>query len=238
MSNSAGVLASFALTILRVVVNQAGCERVFSDVKNTESPRRSRTGLARLEKVTKVFEWISLLFNSLKNSNQVNASIKAEHLATAAAAAVPGRQKRKNHKSVEQLLAVPRYRDLLADQDDEDDTEHGRALVSSDIVWRAELAKWKADAQAAEIEAEEDESLNSDDEVIEPTPRLTQPKVKKWVKTSLAVLFGGAKKKPVTKIPQADLDQEAELMEALAEAEEDARPNDGAIEQSEDEYKP
>lgn len=54
LSASAPDLAEFALTVLRVVVNQAGCERVFSDVKNTESPRRSRTGLERLEKLTKV----------------------------------------------------------------------------------------------------------------------------------------------------------------------------------------
>ena len=50
---SAEELATFATTVLKVVVNQAGCKRVFSDVGNTESPRRSRTGLAKLEKITK-----------------------------------------------------------------------------------------------------------------------------------------------------------------------------------------
>jgi hypothetical protein len=38
LARSAGELA---LTVLKVVVNQAGCERVFSDVGNIESPRRS-----------------------------------------------------------------------------------------------------------------------------------------------------------------------------------------------------
>lgn len=172
---------------------------------------------------------------SLTKAIQVNASIKADHLA---AGVISDRQKRKNHKSVEKLLAVPRYRDLLEDENPDDESKRGRALVSSQIAWRTELAQWKADAQAAaELEDDEHDS-DSDDDRTEPTPRLTLPRAKKWVKTSLAVLFGGAMKKPVIKIPQTELDREAELMEALAEAEEDARPDDGAIECSDDEYHP
>jgi hypothetical protein len=53
LEQSAGELAKFAVTVLKVVVNQAGCEHVFSDVGNIESPRRSRTALAKLEKITK-----------------------------------------------------------------------------------------------------------------------------------------------------------------------------------------
>jgi hypothetical protein len=53
-----------------------------------------------------------------------------------------------------------------------------------------------------------------------------------WVKTTLAVLFGGATK-PVTKLPREDLDREAELMEALA-----ARPDDRAVEVSDDDFEP
>ncbi|KAJ7836831.1 hypothetical protein B0H13DRAFT_1912850 [Mycena leptocephala] len=68
--------------------------------------------------------------------------------------------------------------------------------------------------------------------------KLLQEAGKKWVKTSLAILFGDALKKPVIKIPQKELDREAGLMEALAEAEEDARPDDGAIECSDDENMP
>ncbi|KAJ7258428.1 ribonuclease H-like domain-containing protein, partial [Mycena haematopus] len=138
---SAGELALFAITILKVVVNQAGCERVFSDVGNTESPRRSRTALAKLEKIT-----------------------KADHLLEGFAP--PNRQTRKNHKSVEKLLAVPRYRDLLEDQDDEDEGERGRALVSSTIGWRIEMAKWIADARAAEDA--EDTELEDEVESLAP----------------------------------------------------------------------
>ncbi|KAJ7693020.1 hypothetical protein B0H17DRAFT_1330580 [Mycena rosella] len=61
-----------------------------------------------------------------------------------------------------------------------------------------------------------------------PTPRLTNP----------FILFGDVVKKPVTKFTEADIDHEAELMETLAEAEEDARPDDGGIECSDDEYQP
>ncbi|KAJ6616927.1 hypothetical protein B0H10DRAFT_1948784 [Mycena sp. CBHHK59/15] len=54
-------LPRFALTILQVVVNQAGCERAFSDVKNTESPRCSRLGLEKFEKMTKSYMLLIIL---------------------------------------------------------------------------------------------------------------------------------------------------------------------------------
>jgi hypothetical protein len=47
-------LAAFAILLLKVVVNQAGCERVFSDLKVKQTDRRNRLGLAKLEKMTKV----------------------------------------------------------------------------------------------------------------------------------------------------------------------------------------
>lgn len=49
------MLAEFAIILLKVVVNQAGCERVFSDLKINQTQRRNRLGLAKLEKMTKVF---------------------------------------------------------------------------------------------------------------------------------------------------------------------------------------
>jgi hypothetical protein len=47
-------LADFALTILKIVVNQAGCERVFSDLKVKQTQRRNRLKLEKLDKMTKV----------------------------------------------------------------------------------------------------------------------------------------------------------------------------------------
>lgn len=40
--------------LLGIVVNQAGCERLFSDLKNTQGDKRTRLGLQKLEKLTKV----------------------------------------------------------------------------------------------------------------------------------------------------------------------------------------
>jgi hypothetical protein len=51
----------------------------------------------------------------------------------------------------------------------------------------------------------------------------------------LAVLFGGARKKTALKISNLELDKEGELMEALA-LEDDTRPDDRAIQCSDDEY--
>ncbi|KAJ6622834.1 ribonuclease H-like domain-containing protein, partial [Mycena sp. CBHHK59/15] len=55
---------------------------------------------------------------------------------------VKSHEGQKNHKSTATLLSVPRYRDLLEDQDDEDLSERGRALVSSPDGWRVQMAKW------------------------------------------------------------------------------------------------
>ncbi|KAJ6484889.1 ribonuclease H-like domain-containing protein [Mycena sanguinolenta] len=166
----------------------------------------------------------------------IKAAINADNIAQGVKPA--HREKRKNHKSVEKLLAVPRYRDLLEEHDDDDESRRGSGLVSSAIGWRVEMAKWIAEVRAAD---EEDEATESDDETTpassSSTARFPDPKVRKWTKMTLAELFGGAPK-PVRKFTQADIDVEAELMEALANAEEDERPDDGAIECSDDEYVP
>jgi hypothetical protein len=47
-------LAYFAKLLLTVVVNQAGCERVFSDLKVKQTQRRNQLGLNKLSKMTKV----------------------------------------------------------------------------------------------------------------------------------------------------------------------------------------
>ncbi|KAF8215271.1 hypothetical protein K438DRAFT_1749332 [Mycena galopus ATCC 62051] len=173
-------LMNFALTILRVVVNQAGCERLFSHVKETESPRRSCLALCKMEKIAKV-----------------SASIKADHLAKGIPVHV--REKRKNHKSVAKLLAVPHYCNLIEDEDH--------------IQWWVEMNKWIYNTRAAEFE---DEDTDGEEPTLAPNATRTPPKIKNWTKTNLAVLFGGVVKKIHCQI------DEAELMEALAEAEEDA----------------
>ena len=54
MSAETQELAEFAIRLLKIVVNQAGCERLFSDLKIKQTDRRNRLGLAKLEKMTKV----------------------------------------------------------------------------------------------------------------------------------------------------------------------------------------
>ncbi|KAF8186109.1 ribonuclease H-like domain-containing protein, partial [Mycena galopus ATCC 62051] len=109
-------LCEFAITILHIVANQAGCEHTFSRTKIEQSDRRSRLGLEKTDKRTK---------------HQRQGLYKS-------------RKGRKNHKSIDHLLSVPRYRDLLEDQNDEDPSERGHALVSSTVTWRNELARWIA----------------------------------------------------------------------------------------------
>ena len=83
------------------------------------------------------------------------------------------RGKRANHKSTRTLLEVPRYSDLLDDQDDEDKAERGRLLVNTAEGWRTVMAKWITASRAAEAaddaeaalmqalaELEEDERLD------------------------------------------------------------------------------
>src|SRR5882762_4245313 len=49
-------LSKFAKMIFSIVVNQAGCERTFSDLKVKQMDRCSRLGLQKLDKMTKVSE--------------------------------------------------------------------------------------------------------------------------------------------------------------------------------------
>ncbi|KAF7970199.1 hypothetical protein HWV62_24784 [Athelia sp. TMB] len=106
-------------------------ERTFSDLKVKQSHRRARLGLEKLAKMTKI-----------------GADIKSEHQALGLA---KQRGKRKVHNSTTTLLAVPRYCDLLGDQDEEDETERGRMLVNSSAGWRTEMAKWVGAAREADL---------------------------------------------------------------------------------------
>ncbi|KAJ7730528.1 ribonuclease H-like domain-containing protein [Mycena metata] len=191
-------LSKFAVEILSIVANQAGCERTFSRTKIEQSDRRNRLGLAKIDKRVKI-----------------RAELRAEH---ARQGLVKSREGRKNHKSTAALLSVPRYRDLLEDQDDEDETERGRALVSSAEGWRLQLAEWIADAKSAET-AERAEAAE-------------RPK---WAPITLALLFGGAEKPRARKPSARVMEEEEMLMQALADEEEDAIPDDGAIEVNSDE---
>jgi hypothetical protein len=94
-------------------------------------------------------------------------------------------------------------------------------LVASRESWRTEMAKWIGEARAAEL-AEEDQD---DDDIT----LVGNDRASKWKQTTLAVLFGGQKER-ASQLSPAEVDTESVLMEALAEAEEDERLDDGEVE--------
>ena len=144
------------------------------------------------------------------------------------------RSKRTNHKSAEKLLVVPRYSDLLDDQNDEDEEERGRMLVNNRQSWRTEMAKWIGDARAAELEEVSSDDSDDDEPLVPATIR--NDRGLKYRPLTLATLFGGQKERLSRSLPR-EIDAEAELMQALAELEEEENLDDGAIEiPSEDEY--
>ncbi|KAJ7256660.1 ribonuclease H-like domain-containing protein [Mycena rebaudengoi] len=170
-------LARFAINILHIVANQAGCERTFSRTKIEQSDHRARLGLDKIDKRTKI-----------------KAQIRSEH---------------------QNKAYVPRYRDLLEDQNDEDPSECGCALISSPESWRTQMAKWIGDTRAAAC-AEEDSDEDANDADVPHLPD-SRPRT---CKLSVRVM-----------------EEEERLMEELADAEEDLIPDDGAFEiHSDDEY--
>ena len=88
------------------------------------------------------------------------------------------------------------------------------------------MAKWIGDARATDDDDSEDDSDI-------PAPA-TLSREFKWKKIKLEVLFGGLPKR--SERIQPAVDQEVELMEALANEEEDAIPDDGAIDHSDDDF--
>ena len=93
------------------------------------------------------------------------------------------------HRSTETLLSVPQYSDLLGDQDNEDETERGQLLMASRESWWTGMAKWIGEGRAAEL-AKEDQD---DDDIT----LVGNDCVSKWKQTTLAVLFGGQKERPL-----------------------------------------
>ena len=95
--------------------------------------------------------------------------------------------------------------------------------------WRIEMAQWIAKVQEAEA-AEEIEERDAALQTIESRRRSSV----KWKPITLDNLFGGTKHKASQ--PSRTIEEEEEAMEqAMAEALEDERPDDGAIEINSDE---
>ncbi|KAJ6614400.1 hypothetical protein B0H10DRAFT_1950765 [Mycena sp. CBHHK59/15] len=132
--------------------------------------------------------------------------------------------------------APPRFPLII--QDDKDSSERGRTLVSSPETWQTQVAKWIGDPWAADCadslaDTSPNNEVSDDDEIAPWIPN----RLPTWKPIMLQVLFGGAEKicsrRPLARVR----DEEERLMQALADAEEDAYPDDGAIEiDSDEEY--
>ncbi|TRM63057.1 ribonuclease H-like domain-containing protein [Schizophyllum amplum] len=216
-------LARFAKTIYSVVVNTAGCERTFSRLKIIQSPHRSRIGTEKMEQMMKV-----------------SSQITAENVARGV---VKARTKRKNHKGTQALLEVPRYRDVLEDQNDEEESERGRLLVNTRAGWRTEMAKWVAAARAAE----EDEFAASLEDSVDEMP--TQPievparlvaqqpaarRIAPFPKKTLKELFSGLPPVRTVRLIVRGDTREQELMHALAVSQRASDGGDGDVGDSEE----
>lgn len=197
--------------LLGIVVNQAGTERTFSDLKIKQTRLRNRVRLDKLEKMSKV-----------------NAFICTENSKAHA------REHCKNHSSdtVTSLLRVPRYADILdlsgdtpevIDDGSDLDTQRQNVFITTPGLWRKELAKW--------VEKERENGSDSEEQNQPITTRL-----RRSAATSLAKLFGGTTARPVTRPPRTTHSEEALLMELLEAEYEGEAPDDGALEGSGDDF--
>jgi hypothetical protein len=166
---------------------------------------------------------------------KVGADLRASHKT---AGFVQARAKRQNNDSerIAKLLAVPRYADILEDNDSVEEERGQSKLVKSHGVWRTEMKKWieqEARNSWADDDSEDDTLANA----------MYGQKRSKWLPRSLDLLFGEVKDVGVdeqtrrTRRRQA-YSEEARLMELLAdeEADEDPIPDDGELEGSGDDF--
>ncbi|KAJ7793623.1 hypothetical protein B0H14DRAFT_2622664 [Mycena olivaceomarginata] len=125
----------------------------------------------------------------------------------------------------------------FTDQADEDQSERGRALVSSPEGWRLEMACWISAAREAAAEEEEAPAVVPDDVLEDTIPlgRLRRPR--KWQPMTLERLFGtGVKPSLRTRISRRMQEEEETYMLVMAELDaDDDDPDAGAIEIDKDE---
>ncbi|GLB45578.1 putative protein of unknown function (DUF 659) [Lyophyllum shimeji] len=212
-------LADFAILLLSISVNQAGLERSFSDLKIKKTRLRNRLKLPKLEKMAKVGADIR---TSQKEAGFVEDRVKCQ-----------------NHDKakVAELLAVPRYADMLDEDGDTSEDEGVPAkpqsgLVKSRAAWRKEMAKW--------VQEEQDRSEDDGDDLADITYGRQRSK---WLPRSLDLLFAGRKETDIDERVrrirrQQAYTEEVRLMELLAdeEADEERIPDDGELEGSGDDF--
>lgn len=161
---STSELADFATLLLSISVNQAGLEHSFSDLKIKKMQLQNRLKLLRLEKMAKVRILLLITVDSpIYFDLQVGANIRSSQKD---AGLVKEHMKWQNHDQnrVAKLLKVPRYADLLEDDDGADANRDGEelsgpqlGLVRSCEGWQKEMAKWVEEEQVRSSDTDSDE---------------------------------------------------------------------------------
>ena len=133
-----------------------------------------------------------------------------------------------------ELLAVPRYADLL-EEDVREEEGLQSALVKSRDGWRKEMTKW--------VQDEHRRGTDSDSDGEELRNVMYGRQRSKWLPRSLELLFGGRKDvdidEQLRRVRRREAyTEEARLMELLAdeEADEQRLPDDGELEGSGDDF--
>ncbi|KAJ7203635.1 ribonuclease H-like domain-containing protein [Mycena pura] len=219
------LFARFALTLLRLVVNQAGLERWFSDFSNKKNKKRNRLGLKKMAQQAKV-----------------TRRIREEQYVDGLAAPRDGR---KNHKDAAALLFVPRYAEANLSDTDASDSEGEKqsVIIKSSAGWRKQVGEWQREAQ--ELDAL-DPLSEQDEEGAEEFPDVTLQSARQrgsgrrraWLPATLESLFaGGAAPSPIQlKRRERVVTEEGRLMELLQAVHSEEEPDDGAREGSGDDY--
>ncbi|KAJ6528393.1 hypothetical protein B0H10DRAFT_2154177, partial [Mycena sp. CBHHK59/15] len=136
-------LADFAILLLRIVVNQGGNERDFSDWKIKRTRLRNRLSFAKTGDMSKV-----------------GADIRASHIAGVGLYDQRGKRKNHDESRVAKLIAVPRYADALESGEEDSDDDHGvnprprSVLVNSACAWRK--VHWKLMLEARDLPDDDD----------------------------------------------------------------------------------
>ncbi|KAF5336780.1 hypothetical protein D9758_017706 [Tetrapyrgos nigripes] len=217
-------LAEFAIAILLIVINTAGNERQFSDLKIKKNHLRNRIGLRKLKKLMKI-----------------GANLKARQIEDGL------KDIRKSCHNYDddrasQLLTVPRYADLLQNPPGAEDepatafnAQRQSRLVRNCSMWRQQVLEWTTQAQEQELADQSD-----DDSPSLPT--------RSWLPRSLELLF--LEKKTTAEANgtvilesgtrrtrrRVEYNEEILRMELLQLEEEEEMLDDGAKEGSGDEY--
>jgi hypothetical protein len=143
------------------------------------------------------------------------------------------RQARRNHSDdrVAELLAVPRYADILENEADPDEDKDGGSrspIITSGKSWRHVIEGWR--------KTEQDADSDSDTDAPE-TSGGTQSR--SLLPRSLELLFGGKAMRSAsvnTGASRRPFDRETLMMELLAAEYEDEPLDDGELEGSGDDY--